>query len=159
MIKDFDVVKKQLKDLASVLNGFKSEAVQLRVVELLFQRMEIGTEGKGDVGGDDKGNKPPRKKTKKKTNSKSKEKTARKSPSTKKGQKGRPGPGAIISQLKKAGFFKKHRIAMDIVSHCKSKKGYTYNTSELNVGLLRAVRNGDLKRKENDNNQFEYFEE
>jgi hypothetical protein len=50
MIKDFDVLKKQLEDMAGVINRFKSEAVQLRLAELLFQRMELegkSTEKKG----------------------------------------------------------------------------------------------------------------
>ena len=37
MIKNFDELKKQLSDLAGVINSFKSEAVQLRIVELVFQ--------------------------------------------------------------------------------------------------------------------------
>src|ERR1022692_1377216 len=36
MIEDFERTKKQLSELANVLNGFKSEAVQLRLLELIF---------------------------------------------------------------------------------------------------------------------------
>ena len=36
MIKNFETVKEQLGELAGVVNSFKSEAVQLRIVELIF---------------------------------------------------------------------------------------------------------------------------
>jgi hypothetical protein len=37
-MKNFDQIKDQLKELAEIVNGFKSEAVQLRIVELVFDR-------------------------------------------------------------------------------------------------------------------------
>ncbi|MES1172570.1 MAG: hypothetical protein ABUL77_04985, partial [Bacteroidota bacterium] len=37
MIKNFEETKLQLAELATVLNSFKSEAVQLRIIELVFQ--------------------------------------------------------------------------------------------------------------------------
>src|SRR5687768_5879979 len=36
MIKDFEATKRQLGELAEVINKFTSEAVQLRIVELIF---------------------------------------------------------------------------------------------------------------------------
>ena len=36
MFKDFENTKKQLSELAETINKFKSEAVQLRLLELLF---------------------------------------------------------------------------------------------------------------------------
>jgi hypothetical protein len=43
MIKDFETVK-QLKELSDVINGFKSEAVQLRIIELLFKGITVGSD-------------------------------------------------------------------------------------------------------------------
>jgi len=43
MIKNFDKVKLQLNELAEVLNKFNSEAVQLKVVELLLGGTEKET--------------------------------------------------------------------------------------------------------------------
>jgi len=37
MIKNFEEIKKQLGELSDVLNKFKSEQVQLRIVELVFR--------------------------------------------------------------------------------------------------------------------------
>jgi len=33
MIKNFEEIKKQLNELSTVINSFKSEAVQLRIIE------------------------------------------------------------------------------------------------------------------------------
>lgn len=154
MIKDFDVMKQQLRDLAGVLKDFKSEAVQLRVVELLFQRMGIESQ---DIE-DRKGAAEKQKKDvirKSKPGIKEKEKKAR---AKRVSKGGRPGPGAIISQLIAEGFFKKPKLVQDIITHCQSKSGYSYKTSELSVGLVRAVRSKALQRRTNAQNQFEYFE-
>jgi hypothetical protein len=154
MIKDFDVMKQQLRDLARVLNDFKSEAVQLRVVEFFFQQMGIESQDiEGRKGSDEKQKKHVIIKTK--SGMKEKEKRAR---AKRVSKGGRPGPGAIISQLIAEGFFKKPKLVQDIITHCQSKSGYSYKTSELSVGLVRAVRNKALQRRTNAQNQFEYFE-
>ncbi len=149
MIKDFDLVKQQLHDLAGAINEFKSEAVQLRVVELLFQRMGI----------ESKEIRVEKQENELKIKAKSKVKQKGKKIRSKRALKtGRPGPGAIISQLIEEGFFKKPKAVQDIISHCKSKSGYNYKTPELSVGLVRAVRDTALQRTKNAKNQFEYFE-
>lgn len=40
MHKQFDELKKQLSELSETLNRFESEAVQLRIVELLFKQQD-----------------------------------------------------------------------------------------------------------------------
>jgi hypothetical protein len=153
MIKDFEIVKLQLQELSSVINGFKSEAVQLKIVELLFQRMGIKTENteKSEMASTGR-KKPPRRK---RTASDSSEKKSRKQRVSK---GGRPGPGAIVKQLSGEGFFKKPKTIQDIINHCQSKFAYTYNSSELAVSVTRALRGGSLKRQKNAQNQFEYHE-
>ena len=42
MIDNIDEVKKELTELASVINAFTSEAVQLRLVEMIFSRSTGG---------------------------------------------------------------------------------------------------------------------
>ena len=37
MIKDFETLKKQLTELANIINNFKSEAVQVRLVDLYLE--------------------------------------------------------------------------------------------------------------------------
>jgi len=154
MIDNFDLVKKQLKELAAVINEFKSEAVQMRVVELLFQKMGLEPTDIGESG--DKKDKVTKKKDKRpRTSTKTKEKKTR----VKRVSKGgRPGPGTMLNELIEKEFFKKPRVVQDIVNHCKSKTGYTYKTSELSVGLIRAIRNQALKRSKNDQKQWEYHQ-
>jgi hypothetical protein len=38
MFKDFENTKKQLSELADIVNKFKSESVQLKLLELLFDK-------------------------------------------------------------------------------------------------------------------------
>lgn len=154
MIDNFDHVKKQLKELAAVINEFKSEAVQMRVVELLFQQMGFEPANTGESG--DKGDKVRKKKNKSAGPSpKSKEKKTR---AKRVSKGGRPGPGTILNTLIEKEFFKKPRVVQDIINHCKSKTGYTYKTSELSVGLIRAIRKQSLKRSKNDQKQWEYYQ-
>jgi hypothetical protein len=150
VIKDFESIKKQLQELAGVINGFKSEAVQLRVIELLFQRMGVKAEDLSKSGEKEGGKRKQRRK--RKTSS-----GAEKIPTQPRVSKGgRPGPGAIIKKLILSGFFKKPKTVQDIIDHCQSKLAYTYASSELSVGLTRALRNETLKRDKNAQNQFEY---
>ena len=152
MIENFDIVKKQLKELAAVINEFKSEAVQIRVLELLFQK--IGLEPTNEEeNGDDKDKRRKKKKKIEKKSPKGKEKKTR---AKRVSKGGRPGPGTILNELIEKEFFKKPRVVQDIINHCKSKTGYTYKTSELSVGLIRAIRNQSLKRNKNDQKQWEY---
>lgn len=44
MIKNFDEVKKQLAELSDVVNKFKSEQVQLKIVEIVFRGAGIEVE-------------------------------------------------------------------------------------------------------------------
>ena len=149
MIKDFDFFKQQVRELAGVLNEFKSEAVQLRVAELLFQRMEIEPEGdrvekqKNEI------------KTKAKSEVKQKEKVMRPKRIPK---GGRPGPIVIVKQLIEEGFFKTPKVVQDVFAHCQSESGRNYNTDSLRIGLLRAARSKALQRRKNAEGQFEYYE-
>lgn len=154
MLKDFDNLKKQLSELAPVINSFKSESVQLRIVDLIFQgtaepqKIEELDDGTGAK--QDKRTKPISK-SKKKVSSTSKE-TTKKAKVT-----GRPGPGAMVSTLLEAGYFQKHRLSADIIEHCKHKYAYTYKSDEIGTALNRALRNRKLKRDKNQESQYEYY--
>jgi len=151
MIKNFDFAKRQLRELASVLNEFKSEAVQLRVVELLLQRM--GTESEEDRQED----RPEKRKKEIKRKVKPKVKQRETRPKiVSKG--GRPGPSAIVNQLIEEGFFKTPKVVGDIVAHFRSKGDYGYKRGGLDTGLLRAARSKALQRRKNAEGQFEYYE-
>jgi hypothetical protein len=151
MIKNFEVVKKQLQELAGVINGFKCEAVQLKIVELLFQRMGIAVVDREPSGRVNvKRKRLPHKNGPPSDNS---EKLPRKQRASK---GNRPGPGAMVNQLTSEGFFKQPKTIQSIIDHCQSKLAYSYTSSELAVALTRALRSNSLKREKNAQNQFEY---
>ena len=56
MIEKLETLKKQLGELAAVLNEFKSEAVQLRILEILLDNDPL----KGEGDGRDNGHSGPR---------------------------------------------------------------------------------------------------
>lgn len=71
---------------------------------------------------------------------------------------GRPGPSAIVNELIEKGFFKKPTTLGEIVSHCRTSLTYIYKTSDFTAPLTRYVRDEKLRRKKNDNGQYEYHE-
>ena len=71
---------------------------------------------------------------------------------------GRPGPGAMIDKLIAKGFFKKHRVMVDIIKHCKDNLAYKYKATDFSPTLGRCIRNEKLKREKNKDGHFEYFQ-
>ena len=160
MIKNFDDVKRQLADLATVINAFKSEAVQLRIIELVLQGGNLTgratsapdekTEGDGAPG-------PP-----KKAGSRRKAKvtsTTERAPSGAKTKRRGSGAGPVptLELLINDGFFKKHQTIGQIVEHCGSSKARNFKPNEISGPLGRLVRGTRLKRQKNADGQFEYF--
>ena len=45
MIRNFEQVKKQLAELSGVVNNFKSEQVQLKIVDLIFRNAGLDISG------------------------------------------------------------------------------------------------------------------
>ena len=151
MFDNFDELEKQLKRLAPTINAFESEAVQLKIVELIFDRSTIFSGSpptKGTEVGSSEDAKGKRKKT---TSSKKKEPKTTPAKST-----SRPGPGKMVDQLIGEKFFDKPKGVAEVVQHCKEKKVLSYNNSEIAVSLGRAVKSGKLKREKNNDEQFIY---
>lgn len=155
---ELDEMQKQLKAIAEVVNAFKSESVQLRVVEVLLAQM--GASPARTATPDF----TPAKKTKRRKSSikvapetanaaeahpkASARKPARTSAS--------PGAYAMITQLLGDGFFKTPRTISDIVAHCGTSKGHYYKANECSPSLLRLLRDTKLTRKKNKDGQYEY---
>jgi len=149
---DLGALKKKLQELADILNSFKSEAVQLRVLELIFTGAQIDTE----------------------TNNKTEKKTIKRRKRTKviqdqedadavtKEKPKRSGSGkgvlAIVSALVKDGFFKSPQTIGNIIEYCGTQKGHHFKSNEISPALLRLIRNQTLSRKKNKDNQYEYFQ-
>jgi len=150
MIKNFDVVKEQLKELSGVINTFKSEAVQLRLVDLIFQAADATGAGPEPPGSDAAGS-GVRKKRQPRGRG-----TRQPKDGQVKARAGRPGGKAMLDQLSNDGFFKKPKTIKQIVEHCEHNLALKYKQSDFSGPLGRLTREGTLKRTKNADKQYEY---
>jgi hypothetical protein len=158
MIQNFEQLKQQLSELSPIVNSFKSETVQLRVIELVFAQAAGIQESSQTAAATFKPASPPAAKARKRKASKAqatKSENSEAKPVRSKG--GRPGPGAIVEQLIGEGFFNKGKTPNDVVIHCRDDKVLTYNGTEISVSLARAVKSQKLKREKDGNGQFLYI--
>ena len=150
MIKDFKKIKVQLMELSEVINSFKSETVQVRLVELMFGGGEPGpTEPVEQIVDKPivrRGRKP-------------KQATIIQPPKIRRTRsKDRPGPSIILNRLVGENYFGERRTIGDVVSYCMDTFKYQYKSTDLSGTLARFVKEETLKREKNvDTNQFEYF--
>ena len=149
MIESIDSIKKYLGELATVLNAFKLEAVQLRVLDYVLNQPPLG----GTVvrtGPNSYIRKTPR--------------NARRVPQNsgggnfRKAKKAPTGTGApaTLTQLLAGTFFDKPRTINDLIEHCKHNLARTFKANEFSGKLGRMVRDGELTRKKNTDKQYEY---
>lgn len=153
MIENFESVKKQLSQLAEVINLFKSEAVQLRIIELVLGQSEDTIEPNGEV-------KKVRRKSaarRRKSASTPKHDVEDGSGSARKNKAaGSKGAQATLTQLLAGTFFDKPKTIGEIVEHCKHNLALSLKASDFSGKLARAIRDGKLTRKKNSDNQYEY---
>jgi hypothetical protein len=142
MSKHIEKLKKQLLEISEVVNSFKSEAVQVRIIDRLLDAM-AETE-KNDPEATEvfikKGRRP-------------------RSDEDDQASYGRKKPGAtkVLNQLLATDYFDtKHSISA-IAEYCKENYDSDFKTSELSGILLKLAKENKLKReRSNDNNRFEY---
>ena len=151
MIKDFKKIKEQLIELSEVINSFKSETVQVRLVELILGGSETAEPSEPEVKVSDmpivrRGRKP-------------KPAVVYQQPRIRRTRsKDRPGPSIILKRLVDEKYFDDRRTIGDVVSYCAETFGYQYKSTDLSGTLARFVKEETLKREKNTNtSQFEYF--
>ncbi len=150
MIEKLESLKEQLGELAAVLNEFKSEAVQLRILEILLDNDSLTSEGDGRRENGRHGPRIPRRKVRK-----AKDSDAVIAGKRKKAPAGAGAP-ATLTQLLSGDFFDQARTINDIIEHCKHNLARTFKANEFSGKLGRLVRSGELTRKKNADNQYEY---
>ncbi len=157
-MNELDDMQKRLKAIADVVNAFKSEAVQLRVVDVLLSQLGVPAAPAGNVDP-----KPTRRAKRRKTSTKTETPAAgAEKPKPQKAARATarssasPGAFAMISQLLGDGFFKTPRTIGAIVAHCGTSKGHHYKANECSPALLRLLRDSKLKREKNKDGQYEY---
>jgi hypothetical protein len=144
MSKHIEKLKKQLLEISEVVNAFKSEAVQVKIVDRLLDAM-IELE---------------------KTDGESPELFIRKGYKPRNGEEhgyayGRgpkkPGATKILNQLLSGDFFDTPRSISSIANYCKDNFDSDFKTSELSGILLKLANEHKLRReRSNENNRFEY---
>ena len=143
MSKHIEKLKKQLVEISEVVNSFKSEAVQVRVVDRLLDIM-IELE-KADGEGAEVFIKRGYKQRGNEGNY-----------SSVKGQK-KPGATKILNQLLSTDFFNTAHSISSIANYCKENFDSDFKTSELSGILLKLANENKLRReRSNENNRFEY---
>lgn len=154
MIKNFEEFKKQINELADLINKFKSEAVQLKIVELIFKGAEIRPDG-GETDTESTGTRTITRKKRRKTtaSSTSKEQPAKKPPATR--AKGR-GAKVTLEEFIQAGFFNQKRTIGNVVEHCETS-AQNFKANELSGPLRRLVQESKLVRSKNADGQYEYI--
>lgn len=142
MSKHIEKLKKQLTEISEVVNSFKSEAVQLKIIDRL---LDVLVEfDKTDAEGTELFNKKGHK---------------RDEIDNYPFAQGRKKPGAtkILNQLLSTDFFVTPRSISSIATYCKDNFDSDFKTSELSGILLKLANENKLKReRSNDNNRFEY---
>ena len=141
MSKHIDKLKKQLIEISEVVNSFKSEAVQVKIIDKLFDAMSETDKGEGDT---ELFNKRIRKPSNNKDNY------------SVSGHK-KPGATKVLNQLLSTDFFNTPQSISSIADFCKDNFNSDFKTSELSGILLKLAKERKLRReRNNDNNRFEY---
>jgi len=141
MSKHTEKLKKQLLELAEVVNSFQSEAVQLRVIDRVLDYLVDND--KGDLENGDTLNKRSRK-------------AFSEEDSLAAGRK-KPGATKILNQVLSTDFFDQPRSISAIAEYCKENYDAEFKTSELSGILLKLANENKLRRERSaENNRFEY---
>jgi hypothetical protein len=143
MSKQVEKFKKQLLEISEVVNSFKSEAVQVKIVDRFLDAMHEWDHA--DAENHDFLLKRNRKRTDADENGESET-----SPK-------KPGATKVLSQLLSTTYFNTPRSISEIATYCKDVHMSHFKTSELSGVLLKLAKESKLKRERNqENNRFEY---
>lgn len=160
MITDFEKIKEQLTQLAPIVNAFKSESVQAKLVELLLAHsFPVGAAGPSPTAGstETETRRRPRARSKLPVAAPAASPAAAAAP-PKRASRGGKGSFAIVSALVDDGFFKTPQTIGSIVDHCGTTKGHHFKANEVSPVLLRLLRDDKLTREKNSEGQYEYTE-
>lgn len=142
-MKQTEKLKKQLIEFSEVVNLFKSEAVQVKVIDKLLEVM-----GEADRAEADFTERPNRITFRQRNNESNYEHSGPK----------KPGATKVLNQLlSSTDFFNSQRSISSIADYCKTNYDSDFKTSELSGILLKLANEHKLRRERSDtNNRFEY---
>ena len=146
MSRQIEKLKKQLTEIAEVVNSFQSEAVQVRVVDRLLDEI-METERVETEGSEIFNSKRERRHKNNDEGDTSRAAAGRK----------KPGATKVLNQLLSSDYFKTPHSISSIAEYCKENFDSDFKTSELSGILLKLAKENKLKRERSDeNNRFEY---
>lgn len=156
-------LKKELGQLAGLLNQFKSEAVQVKLLDQFMSAARtvaapvvalattVASSAPAPAAAPARRGRPPGSGAKK----------AVKAPvaAAPKAAKKRSKMGATgaLHKLLESGFFKAHRSISDVTAACKSKLGLDIAVTNLSGPLMRFVDEKKLVRAKNKDEKYEYW--
>jgi len=152
-MNNFDTkLKNQLLDLAETLNAFKSEAVQLKIVEKLLDNFFIEEQGPASDGNQEQmeANFTSRRAKRVNPNNRLQDGT---------GIRERKPTGATkaMHRLLQSDFFDQPKTIAAIAERYNQEFNENFKTSEISGILLKSVKENLLKREKNqENKRYEY---
>ena len=130
--------------MSEVVNSFRSEAVQVRIIDRILDA--IIESDKGDADGLETLSRRGRK-----------IRTGDDDENLSPGSRKKPGATKILNQLLATDFFNANHSISEIADYCKENYDSEFKTSELSGILLKLAKENKLRReRSNDNNRFEY---
>lgn len=150
MLSTITGLKDDFAKLAGVLNQFRSEAVQMRLLEQFFRILPApGSELVNPIKEKPRRGRPP------------KSQKAVTQPNAalmkKRGKRSAMGATGALNALLAKGYFKRRRAIADIIEACGSKLGVTIKVTNMSGPLGRFVQEGKLQRAKNKDEKFEYW--
>lgn len=147
-------LKKDLGQLAGVLNQFKSEAVQ---VKLLDQFLSGGVVVAAKPVAAAAAPVPARRGRPPGSGAKKAAKAAPAAPKAGRRKRSKVGATGALNKLMEGGFFKAHRTIADVTAACKSRLGLDIAVTNLSGPLMRFVEEKKLVRAKNKDEKYEYW--
>lgn len=157
MIQNFDEIKSQLSELSKIINSFNSEAVQLRIIEIILG--DIQSSNPTELRKNDAHN-PSQKPNKRKSSrgrQKPKETNEAGEKPRKKTRASGQGANATLTDLTEGDFFASPKTINDIITHCDQNLARRFKPNEFSGKLARLTRDGTLNRDKNSDGQYEYI--
>lgn len=147
MSKHTEKLRKQLLEISEVVNAFRSEAVQVKIIDRLLDSIMEGERHEGDSD------------LLKIQDRRGRRKDSSEDDGVDSRIRGRKKPGAtkILNQVIHTDFFDVPRSIAAIANHCREQYDSDFKTSELSGILLKLANEHKLKReRNNENNRFDY---
>jgi len=161
MQKQFQELKRQLAELSETINKFESEAVQLRIIELIFDQARSG-QGFFETSSEEYEAGPGRVRRSEGSAAKTRGSTASSDAPAARGRSRGAIPSAsgavsALSNLVQGNYFKEKRTIGDIVKQCQDEFGVRYKSNAFSGPLSRYAKKGVLKREKNEEGNYVYF--